>query len=112
MAGGRRDGVGMVPVLHSEVDWEWVTSSAVVTDHGSGRMDLPHSVLAIATATPTARRSEQPPNRRGRLRQDTRPRQNTSPSRPGDSVTCGILLVRPLATVTARRHSSYRARSG
>jgi hypothetical protein len=30
MAGGRRDGVGMVPVLHSEVEWEWVTSSAVV----------------------------------------------------------------------------------
>ena len=41
MAGGRRDGVGMVPVRHSEVEWEWITSSAVVTDHGSGLMDLP-----------------------------------------------------------------------
>ena len=40
MTGGRRDGVGMVPVLHSEVEWEWVISSAVVTDHGSGLMDL------------------------------------------------------------------------
>ena len=85
MAGGRRDGVGMVPVLRSEVEWEWVTSSAVVTDHGSGLMDLPPQRPGDRgrdTYRAQQRgRSKQPPNRRGRQRQDTRPQQNTSPSR-------------------------------
>jgi len=100
MAGGRRDGVGMVAVLHSEVEWEWVTSSAVVTDQGSGLMDLPPQRPGDrGRDTYRARqrgRSEQPANRRGRRRHDTRPQQNTSPSR-------GTAYLSRLRRVTARK---------
>ena len=66
------------PVLHSEVEWEWVTSSAVVADHGSGLMDL------APQGTSDRGRDTHRTQQRGRGQQPTDRRQ-PSPNHPRPS---------------------------
>lgn len=56
MKGGNRISASSVicQVLRSEVEWEWVTLSAVMADHGSGLMDLTSQGTGIAAAMPAA----------------------------------------------------------